>query len=257
MFGPDGMSIGLGIFLASLYLGTIYLYVQTRDRWNWSKLIARGAFVVVGGGIGAAILYGGVVGYEEWAARPKVVAGIGAVSAGDAWPDVVFKLGKFEEIKPTGEPGRPDERWYRHETLPLHVNVRQARVAYVIYHCHDGSPDRYGPFNGIRCGDDGSSVMKAFGDKVRVLCRKQKDFEYLRVYDVVEYGTRYVMSSNKVSSIGVAEPAQLATFHGINWDKCDAAPLEMRSPEEAKKADPSGAIAVKAAPSPAKTTPGN
>jgi hypothetical protein len=257
MFGPDGMSIGLGIFLASLYLGTIYLYVQTRDRWNWSKLIARSGFLVVGGAMGAALIYGGIVGYETWQARPKVITGVGPVGAGDSWPDVVFKLGKFEEIKPESDPQHPDEHWYRHETLPLHTNVRQGRVAYVVYHCYDGDRQQYGPFNGIRCGDDGSSVLKAFGDKVRVLCRKQKDLQHLRVYDVVEYGTRYVMSSNKVSSVGVAQPALLATFHGINWDKCGVSPLEMGSPEEAKKADPSGALSVKVAPDPAKTAPGN
>ena len=31
------MTLGLGIFLSAFFLGTIYLYGQTKDRWNWKE----------------------------------------------------------------------------------------------------------------------------------------------------------------------------------------------------------------------------
>jgi hypothetical protein len=257
MLGPDGMSIGLGIFLASLYLGTIYLYVQTRDRWNWSRLVARGAALMAGAAIGGALLYGGIVGYEKWQARARVVSAIGPISVGEPWVDVVYKLGKFKDITTPGASKYPNETVYSHETLPLTAYVVKGRVLYIVYHCRDTASGTYGPFNGIRCGADGDAVMKAFGDKVRVLCRNQADLAYLRAYDVVDYGIRYIMYSNKVSAIGVAEPAELATFSGINWDRCEASAPEVHSPEEAKKGETAAGVPVKQTPSNAKTVTGH
>jgi hypothetical protein len=49
------MSIGLGIFLSSLFLGTIALYGITKDRWNWRRIgrnISLGLLVVAIAGAG-------------------------------------------------------------------------------------------------------------------------------------------------------------------------------------------------------------
>src|SRR5207253_4773538 len=33
------MSLGLGIFLSSLFLGTIVLFIITRERWRWKRIL--------------------------------------------------------------------------------------------------------------------------------------------------------------------------------------------------------------------------
>ena len=35
------MSVGEGIFYGLVSLGIIYLYIQTKDRWNWKKIVFR------------------------------------------------------------------------------------------------------------------------------------------------------------------------------------------------------------------------
>ena len=35
------MDLGLAIFLSSVFLGLIYLYNSTKDRWDWRKNIWR------------------------------------------------------------------------------------------------------------------------------------------------------------------------------------------------------------------------
>jgi len=35
------MSLGTGIFLASLIIGVIYLYVMTREKWRWGTWLKR------------------------------------------------------------------------------------------------------------------------------------------------------------------------------------------------------------------------
>ena len=48
------MSTGLGIFLASLVLGTVALYGITKDRWNW-RIVGGISLVVIG--IAGAVVY--------------------------------------------------------------------------------------------------------------------------------------------------------------------------------------------------------
>jgi hypothetical protein len=42
------MTLGTGIFLASLVLGSILLFGLTKDRWNWAKILRRFAFGSLG-----------------------------------------------------------------------------------------------------------------------------------------------------------------------------------------------------------------
>ena len=39
--------MGIGIFLGLCFCGFIYLYTQTKDRWNWSKLCKILVYVVI------------------------------------------------------------------------------------------------------------------------------------------------------------------------------------------------------------------
>ena len=50
------MSLGLGIFLSSLFLGIIFLFVSTKDRWNWKKILFIWplCFVLIVGVVGGA-----------------------------------------------------------------------------------------------------------------------------------------------------------------------------------------------------------
>ena len=41
------MSIAFSIFLAAVFLGVIYLYINTRGRWNWPRITKR-ALVILG-----------------------------------------------------------------------------------------------------------------------------------------------------------------------------------------------------------------
>jgi hypothetical protein len=243
------MSVGAGIFLGSVYLGTIYLYVHTRDRWDWSQLIRRGSLLVllasavIGGGLGA------LAGHQWWQDRPRAIVAIGVVKVGEPWLDVVSKLGDFREEEIRSVRKYPDERSFRHASLPLTVIVRTGTVHYVVHHCSaNGNPM---PLNGIGCGDEGVKLFEKFGARLRVLCQKNAgplpDGVYgLRVFDVPDYGTRYVMRSNKVAAIAVASSEELRSLVGYNWDKCGEMPRlnEM----DAKRAVPPIEVPVKGAP---------
>lgn len=216
----EGMSIGLGIFLGSVYLGTVFLYVHTRDRWDWSSIVRRCLTFIGIAGVAVAVGFAGLAAFERWEARPKTILAVGAVTVGEPWSDVVFKLGEFRQEDIRSVRKHADEIGFRHVSLPISVFVRQGTVSYIVYHCTERAHPM--PVNGVGCGDDGSKVYEKFGSKVRVLCHKGDDASVLqlRVFDVADYGTRYVMRSNKVTAIAVTQREELRSLVGYNWDRC-------------------------------------
>jgi hypothetical protein len=221
------MSIGLGIFLGCVFLGTIYLFIHTRDTWHWKTIWKRGFLVVLGSVfisvlVIATIIYGFLL-YEESQQRPQVVSSLKGITIGDTLSDVMFKYG---DVKKLGEdkdkvPKDGEEISYWSAKRDLAVDVRNNIVTKVWHLCNSKEVD-YEEVNGIACGDTGERINTKFPNKVRMLCPKtnDKDLSLSRNYDVVEYGTRYVLDENKVTGFLIMETRELQSMFGVNWDVC-------------------------------------
>ena len=87
---PTTMSIGTGIFLSSLVIAMLLLFLRTRDRWNWKRFAIRSTAV-----LGAVFLVGGglIYSYSLWQSRPKKQDEFWDVKLGDTEQDVIFKKG--------------------------------------------------------------------------------------------------------------------------------------------------------------------
>ena len=56
----NNMELGTGIFLSALFIGTVLLFIATKDRWNWKKMLLylfSTAILVLMLGGGASFLY--------------------------------------------------------------------------------------------------------------------------------------------------------------------------------------------------------
>ncbi len=217
------MSVGLGIFLGCVFLGSIFLYLKTANSWNWKKIgrrILMAVGVLFGGGI---LIAGGMVGYEKWEQRPRVVTSLEGIAVGEKLSDVIFKHGPFEKEEKQADSIRKyqDEEQYRNKDKNLSISVRAGIVGVVYYGCNKETD--YTSMNKISCRDSGDKISELFGDKVRILCATKKDEyrQFLRVYDVVAYGTRYLLWQNEVRTLIIADKKELESFVGVNWDKCD------------------------------------
>lgn len=84
------MEIGTGFFLAAIILGTVWLYVATRDRWNWKKLLLWPlAAVLVLSAIGGAGIY-----VKDWFEdRPRQELALWGIRLGASPADVKFAKG--------------------------------------------------------------------------------------------------------------------------------------------------------------------
>ena len=83
------MGLGTSIFLSSLVLGVIALFIATKDRWNWTKLVLWSTVVLVGlGALGAAGWW--TYSYIE---SPRRLTELWGIKLGASSSDVMFLKG--------------------------------------------------------------------------------------------------------------------------------------------------------------------
>ena len=249
------MELGTGVFLSAVFLGTVGLFIATKDRWNWKKIFLWPLAVVAG-----LSLVGGLVAYayKQYEERPKVLTEFNGIRLGEQFQDVAFRHGKPERqsswaIAGIGKlfaEGKVEkgtaryaeleallESWKKTEAEELAkgktdadyvfgkniVEIESEKVNNILYFCETDSTD-FSEANGIGCGREGDEILRKFGSAVRVLCEKEPDKvvagNVRRVYDVVKYGTRYHLTKNIVKGILIASPNTLESYVGKNWVKC-------------------------------------
>ena len=116
---------------------------------------------------------------------------------------MTFRHGAFEKLEPSKTEVRKyeDEDDYWNNSIRVGVSIRDGIVQAMWYLCRRSESD-YTRVNGIACNDSGDEIIEKFGKGVRVLCEKQPSDSAVqsRVFDVVQYGTRYRLMKNRVRS---------------------------------------------------------
>jgi hypothetical protein len=110
------MDTGTGLFLGLVFCGTIFLYSQTKDRWNWSKLLKIGKWLII---IFIALIIIFIVyihfnnKHEKaqtiWES-PKITDELMGIKLNDSFNDVQFKFGN---LTPSGWYGDVGESYLR------------------------------------------------------------------------------------------------------------------------------------------------
>ena len=248
--------MGFGIFCGLVFCGLIYLYTQTKDRWNWGKLKKIILWIVLIPII-LGLIWGGV-NYliEKNENRPKILTEFKNVKLGEDFSDVVFRLGKptrreaklvewslkklnetkitdpqyvtvlkeynktEEELDKVNKSSSTDGDYDFGENLS--VEFKNHKVNFIYFLCPEFN---YEKLNGIGCGDTSENIKEKFGsDNIRVLCGLKPDEDtkgMFRAYDVIKYGTRYYLSTNSVLAVGLTDSKSLESKFGINWGKCE------------------------------------
>ena len=83
------MGLGTSVFLSSIVLGVIALFIATKDRWNWKKLVLWPTVVLVG--LGALVATGWwTYSYIE---SPRQLTELWGIRLGASSSDVMFLKG--------------------------------------------------------------------------------------------------------------------------------------------------------------------
>jgi hypothetical protein len=188
------MELGTGIFLSTLFLGTVALFIATKDRWNWKKIFLWPLGIIVS----LAVISGVVIYFhQQYENQPKKLTELWGVSLKDGMSEVKFKKGE-----PTS---RPDsDLWvYRpYQTIDGNyvVYFKDNRVRAIIYF----GPMYNGPsIAGVSNYDSPQDLDKKLGSPSFV--SRSKD-DLRRSFSYEEFNIVAQFESGKMSALGIYDP---------------------------------------------------
>lgn len=188
------MELGTGVFLSAVFLGTVALFIATKDRWNWKKILLWPLAVIVGlAVIGGSIAYI----YQQYKDHPRKLTELWGISLNDTAGDVKFKK---------GEPTRrlDNDLWvYRpYQTIEgdYVVYFKNDRVSSVIYF----GPMHNGPsVQGVGHYDSPQELDAKLGLPSYV--SRSKD-ELRRAYSYEKFNIVVHFEEGKMSALGIYNP---------------------------------------------------
>ncbi|MHB1290796.1 MAG: hypothetical protein ACYCY5_01215 [Sulfuricella sp.] len=189
------MELGTGIFLSTIFLGIVALFIATKDRWNWKKILLWplgiiGAFAVIGGSIAYV--------YQQYEDRPRKLTALWDVSLNDTASDVKFKKGE-----PTTR--LDNDHWvyrpYQTTEGDYVVYFKNDRVRSIIYF----GPMYNGPsVHGVGHYDSSQELDAKLGPPSYV--SRSKD-ELRRAYSYEKFNVVAHFEGGKISALGIYDPA--------------------------------------------------
>lgn len=205
------------VFFGFVFFGLIYLYVKTRETWNWKKIVLwfAGIFIALVTAFAIAIFadsfksivpetFSKITSYDE-------------MSLGDKFNDVEFKKGKLQKIGDIKDSS--DDLYDVNDKTALYVDKKTRLVTGLMALCSDYQSTK---FNGVGCGDTSELIQSKFKGDITILCKpeNEKDADNpSRVYDVPKYGVRYELQKNKVVRM-VAFTKEFWTENKTKWIAC-------------------------------------
>lgn len=189
------MELGTGVFLSAIFLGTVALFIATKDRWNWKKIFLWPLGVIVGlGVVGGSIAYL----YEQYDDRPRKLTELWGISLNDSAGDVKFKKGAPQR--------RNNDIWsYRrgaYETSEGEyvVYFKNDRVRSVMYF----GPMLYGPsLHGVWHNDSPQELDAKLGPPSYV--SRAKD-ELSRLYSYEKFNIVVQFTEGEMTALGIYDP---------------------------------------------------
>jgi hypothetical protein len=189
------MSLGLSIFLSSLLLGVVAIFIATKDRWNWKKIILW-PFA------GLILLATGFWLYNTIEQRPKVQAELWDIPLRATKSDVKFLKGAPSAPQNAGT----EDNWeYRFENSGggwnyiYRVMYEDGKVWSVQYLA--SSETAFGPgIQGIYVGDSLEKITQKFGSPSNVSSSKD---ELKRLFSFIKYQLAFELKEDRVISYGI------------------------------------------------------
>lgn len=198
------MSLGEGVFLSSLFLGVILLYIFTKDRWKWRKIVYRSVVAIIS--LTTVLGVGGYT-YFWYLARPQRVDSLWDISIGASQADVTFAKGAPTTIE-DGQTASP--RWiYKLADIAYIVDLKNGGVERIIAIGDSNNLpwiDRISPYTAPEV------VLERLGTPSHV--SRTKD-ELTRAYSFSKYNVAFGYKQGKIEAVAV----------GVTEDR----PLELKN----------------------------
>ncbi len=186
------MDVGAGIFWGLVFLGLIVLYLFTRDRWKWRKIVLRTLFGVVAlGSVIGSIAFG----YSVYENRVVAVAEFMGLKLSDTRGDIKFKKGAslLQNESEWAYKDR-DGNW---ETV---VKFRSEKVRMIQY---VGICTYCNSLNGLGIGTNYERLIEKLGTPTFV---STSDDGLMRLVSFAKTNQFFQLAEGKVIGFGIYDP---------------------------------------------------
>ena len=186
------MEVGTGIFLSSIFLGTVALFIFTKDRWNWKKIVS---FPIIFFVVCVFVYFS----YEKYESRPKKLDVMWGVSLGSTDSDVKFIKGNPSVIE--------DSYWVYFldndpHTVGYIVHFKDNRVRAVEFVGERFSIPTVNGINGYKELDEAEQILGAPTN----ISRSKDDLS--RIYSFEQLGMYFKAEKGSIHSLGIYDPTK-------------------------------------------------
>jgi hypothetical protein len=187
------MSLGTSIFLSSLVLAFVVLFIATKDRWSWKKIILwpLAGLILIASGLW---IYGTIE--KRW---PKVQTSFWDIPLGATESDVKFLKGAPRTKDQDTLEYLFEDSFSKQWDYIYRIRFKNGKVWLIEY--FPGPNTTYGPrINGINIRDSLEQITKKFGSPSHISTSKD---ELSRVFSFTKYQVAFELKENRVVGYGV------------------------------------------------------
>lgn len=203
------MTTGEGIFWGLVFVGLIWLYTSTKDRWKW-KTIMKWVGIVLSIPIVCLFGYLGWLKWEE--SQPRLETSMFGINIGDPMDEVRYRKGKptnQAERCPTEKPDCTDGAiWaYAVGDVTYFVSFIDGKVQWINAVAADGVRASLPSFRGVSVYSTQAEVEALYGPPSKVSNDKEIG---QRLVSFMKYGVFFTFEQDRMVGIGVVDPARKA-----------------------------------------------
>jgi hypothetical protein len=214
------MSVGTGILLGLIFLGFIWLYVSTWQRWRWKRITIWVLGIVIVPIVGS-LLYLQI--HNHLNSLPQREEEMWDLKPGMPMSEVLFRK---------GEPTQKEDNYWLYmggeDKVGHVVTVDKGRVRAIQVHTTEGNEYRLPSVQGISNYSSQEDIEKKFGKPDNLSIYKTQK---IRMLSYMKYGLVFNLEKNRVTAIGVFDREKPLRFE----DEIDNDPLGIRDKPKAKK----------------------
>jgi len=196
------MNLGLAIFLSSLFLGVIFLFHSTKDRWNWKKIIKFTSIVLLSLSIIFSAYYifflsSNTISYH----KPIKATEFWEIKLGDSKEYVKFLKGNPNEIDSLKSVWIYTKKHYYRVEYYYKVVFNNGIVTSIVYMGNSYALNLLGRYF---IGYNLQSIKDYLGEPTDV---SSTNDGLKRVYSFSTYNVVFYLKKNKVFAFGIYNPS--------------------------------------------------
>jgi len=200
------MNLGLSIFLSSIFLGIIVLFIATKDRWNWKKIIIR---LLVGTICVGVLAVAGNFIYEKHSDyrikhkipdSPEVMNSFWDIPLDSTQEDIKFLKGKPSEILEDDDWVYKSDKNSSYDKYVYLIRFKDGKIRFIV--CITDESFLSG-IQGISSNSSSENIINKFGEPTNISVSEDG---LSRIYSFDKYHVFFTLKKNKVADYGVYNP---------------------------------------------------